>query len=188
MLLVRTSAPASFPITRVEAKAQLVVDHSDDDAYIDALIGAATTAVEQMTGRPLITQTWAMSFQNPPALVRLPKLPVQSVSSIAYFDRDNASQTATVSDFYLMKDDEKAWLEPKSGSVWPQTYDRDDAITVTFVCGYGGASDVPSPLSHAIKMLVSHWYENREVIGDRVLELPYAIESLVGLYRLGWAA
>lgn len=186
-LLNRTSAPASEPVSLTEAKAQLRVDHSDEDTYISALISTATAAVEEMTGRALITQTWSLSMNGAVDRVYLPKTPVQSIDSITYYDRDEASQTATVGNFHLFGDIYRAWVEPKDDQDWPDVFDRPDSLTISFVAGYGAASDVPVEVVLAIKLLLSHWYEHRVPVSDRLMrEVPFAVSSLVNLHRRGW--
>lgn len=183
MILTRTGAPNETPVSLADVKAHLRVGHNDDDSVLLDLIDAATASVEEMCGRALVTQTWVYSFCDPGRVVSLPKLPVQTVTAITYYDRDGVVQSADVNDFYLFKSDDFANLEPKSGSAWPQTYDRDDAITVTFVAGYGSASDVPAPIRTAITMLVGHWYD-----GAPADDVPFGVSDLVGLYRLVWVA
>lgn len=186
-LLNRTSAPATQPVTLSEAKAQLRVDGVDDDAYILSLIATATADVEEMTDRPLITQTWALSLKHPHYRVYLPKTPVQSIDSITYFDRDEVSQTATVADFHLFSDIYRAWVEPKDDKDWPDVFNRPDALTITFIAGYGAAAAVPVEVKHAILMLVSHWYEQRVAVSEKLMrEVPFSVSSLVGLHKRGW--
>jgi hypothetical protein len=39
---------------------------------------------------------------------------------------------------------------------------------------------VPTPVKHAIKMLVSHWYENREPIIDmKLMQTPFSVKALL---------
>jgi uncharacterized phiE125 gp8 family phage protein len=186
-LLNRTSDPASSPVTLAEAKTQLNVFHNDDDAYISTLILSATAAIEEMTGRPLITQTWALSVKHPHYRVHLPKTPVQSIDSITYYDRDEVQQTALVADFHLFNDIYRAWVEPKDDKDWPDVFDRPDALTISFIAGYGAASDVPVEIKHAILLLLSHWYEQRIPVSDKPMqEMPFAVSSLVGLHKRGW--
>lgn len=185
MLLNRTVDPTANIVSLSDAKDHLRITDTVDDYYVRGLIAAADAAIEEMVGRPVLTQTWAMSMNGAAGKVFLPKRPVQSVSSIAYYDRDNASQTATVSDFYLFKDEDKAWLEPKPNVVWPSTYDREDGITITFVCGY---TTIPTTIRHAALMLIAHWYEQRGATDGAAAEAPYAVKSLVGLHKVGWAA
>lgn len=186
-LLNRTSDPATEPVSLSEAKAQLRVDHSDEDTYISALISTATAAVEEMTGRALITQTWTLAMNGAVDRVYLPKTPVQSIDSIDYYDRDESSQTATVANFHLFSDIHRAWVEPKDGYDWPDVFDRPDSLTITFVAGYGAADAVPVEIGHAIKMLISHWYEQRVTVSEKLMrEVPFAVSSLVGLHKRGW--
>ncbi|MCW5861278.1 MAG: head-tail connector protein, partial [Caldilineales bacterium] len=39
-----------------------------------------------------------------------------------------------------------------------------NAIHIRFEAGYGAASAVPTRYKQALKLLVGHWYENREAI------------------------
>lgn len=186
-LLNRTSDPTTEPVSLAEAKAQLRVDHTDEDTYISALVSTATAAVEEMTGRALITQTWSLSQNGAVDRVYLPKTPVQSIDSITYYDRDEVSQTATASDFNLFSDIYRAWVEPKSNKDWPDVFDRPDSLTISFVAGYGAASDVPVEIAHAIKMLLSHWYEQRVSVSEKLMrEVPFSVSSLLGLHKRGW--
>jgi len=186
-LLNRTAAPASQPVSLSDAKTQLRVDHSEEDIYISGLVATATAAVEEMTGRALITQTWSLAMNGASGRVYLPKTPAQSISSITYYDRDEVSQTATAANFHLFSDIYRAWIEPKNGYDWPDVFDRQDSLTISYVAGYGSANAVPMELKHAILMLLSHWYEERRAVSEQLLrEVPFSVQSLVGLHRRGW--
>ena len=116
----------------------------------------------------MTTQTWAEWFAPNPSQIILSLGPVQSVSSISYYDTDNALQTSLLTNYYVLRPSTRTLIKPKTGYAWPTTFTRDDAIKVEYVIGYGDTfRDVPSTLRHAILMLVSHYYENRknELIG-----------------------
>lgn len=187
-LLNRTADPVTEPVDLSEAKAQLRVDHDDEDTYISALVSTATAAVEEMTGRALITQTWSLSQNGAVDRVYLPKTPVQSIDEITYFDRSETEQTADVADFHLFSDIYRAWVEPKDDKDWPDVFDRPDSLTISFIAGYGDdAVDLPVEIVHAIKMLLSHWYEQRVPVSDRLMrEVPFSVSSLIGLHKRGW--
>jgi len=193
LILSRTVDPAETPISIEEAKAHLRVLVNDEDASINALIGAVTgyfDIPDGVLGRALVTQTWSYSTaKTSRSRIVLPINPVQSIDSITYYDADNTQQTLTVSDFYLYKNNDWAYLEPKPDKNWPTTYGRVDAFTITFVCGYGGASDVPTPIKQAMLLLLAHWDINRSATTDvRLEELPMSVQSIVNLYRVGWVA
>lgn len=183
-LLTRVTAPVGYPVTLAQAKAQARVDFDDEDTLFTALIAAATDAVEDMSGRPLMTQTWRVATGKPEERVYL-RAPVQAITAIQFYDATNTLQTADAADYLLISDDDRAWIEPLSG--WPSLYDRADAFRVTFTAGYGVADDVPIAIRQAILLLVTHFYENREAVTALSLkDTPMAVEMLVGTKRVGW--
>jgi uncharacterized phiE125 gp8 family phage protein len=59
------------------------------------------------------------------------------------------------------------------------------AYRITFRAGHEAASEVPSPIRQAIKMLAAHYYSNREVTGvEKTGPLAYGLQSLAGRYRV----
>jgi uncharacterized phiE125 gp8 family phage protein len=179
------SSASQQPISLTDAKAHLRVDGDDENSLISSLIDAAVSAVEEETGRALAAQTWAYSTTISTGCLHLPLSPVTSVSSITYYDTDDVEQSLTVSDFYLLKDNDSAYLEPKDGTVWPTTKSRADALTVTFVTGY---LSIPPGLRQAVLLLLAHWFENREAAGKKLENLPLAYDYLTSQHKLGWVA
>lgn len=189
MFLNLVTAAAEAPVTLDEVKRSARIDTDDEDAILDGYLAAAVRSVEEMTGRALMPQTWAYSVSEPSGRhkLELPWTPVASVVSISYFDENDTAQSDTVSNYYLYKDDDKAFLEPKDGFDWPNTIDRDDAITIRFVAGYGSAGLVPEELKHAVILLATHWFEHRVPVAEKAMHnVPYSVEHLVNLYRRGW--
>lgn len=185
MLLSLVTAASALPVSLADAKAHCRVDHSDEDALISAYLEAACLAVAEMSGRVLAAETWRLSIPGASGDLRLPKSPVKSVAAITYYDRDGIEQSATVSDFHLFADEDRAILRPKDGKSWPAVQSREDALSVDFVAGYDA---LPGNLLQAILLLTGHWYQNREVVGQNVAELPLAVEAMVGISRRGWVA
>ena len=190
-ILNRTVAPTDYPVTLDDVKQNCGVEYNEHDVLLQSLIESATSQIEEMLGLYLITQTWTVSIQaTENNRLLLPLLPVQSVSALNYYDTDDADQTLTVSDFYLYKSDNWAFLEPKTGTSWPATTSRLDALTATVVCGFGnnGAS-VPANIKQAVLMLVAHWYENRAAKSDiQLYDVPFAVELIISTARRGWVA
>ena len=186
------TAPAALPITLAEAKAQLRIEHDDDDAYINRLIdvGVVTVDAKGVLGQPMISQTWALWMSATPLYeVALPLGPVQSVSAVKYYDTDGTLQTDTLSNYDVFGRSMNKTIKPKTGFAWPVAQQRSDAIKIEFVAGFGAAaSDVPDTIRHAMLMLVSFWYENREneLIGVTSKTLPFGFEDLLNLHRERW--
>lgn len=189
-LALNTAATAS-PVTVAEVKANARIDGDDEDALVAAYIAAAVRSIEEMTGRALMAQTWDYKTYGLKGnrKIKLPKVPVSAISAVTYFDRDNAEQSLSAGNFLLYTADDKAIVQPSDGTDWPSTYDRPDAVKITFVAGYSSASDVPEGLRQAVILLATHWFEHRAPVGDgKAMPIPFAIEHLVGLDRVGWVA
>lgn len=188
--LVRVTAPATAPISLAEAKAQMRVEGGDEDSIIQRLIDAAVAFVDVqgVLGFAMITQTWAEWLGPNQSTVYLSLGPVQSVSSIKYYDIDGNLQTATLADFNIFGTPNRITIAPKTNKAWPITQTRDDAIKIEYVIGYGSTSAaVPQTVRHALLMLVSHWYENREASSEKQMaNLPYGFAEMIGIERNHW--
>jgi uncharacterized phiE125 gp8 family phage protein len=192
-LLRRTVEPTLEPVTTAEAKEHMSVDHNLDDALISGFVKAATRNVEELIGKALLAQTWELKLPavHSRAMIFLPRFPVISITSIAYLDAAEETQAATVADYLLYGDEDCAWLEPKRDKTWPAAIlDRRDALTITFVAGFGtAAADVPAHLKLAIKMAAAHYYSNRDAVGSvEMHELPMGVQLQCGISRKGWVA
>lgn len=185
------TAATEVPVSQAEIKAHCRVDHDDDNGLLDALVLAATAHVEERVGKRLLQQTWRSTWDGRglQRIVDLPVVPVVSVDSISFIDRDGQEGTATVADFHLVKSEDEAWLEPKAGNAWPVVAAEPGALWVTYKAGFGSAADsVPPNLVLAIKQIVAHWYEHREtmVFGASVNEVPMMAQVLINQSRIGW--
>lgn len=191
----RVAAPSVPLATLAEAKAWLRVDFADDDDLIEALVAAATDHVDGgsgVLGRALITQSWSLTLSSFPETDRLylPVPRVHSVTSITYRDSADVEQVLAADQYRLVAEDDEAVIELVSGGSWGQTGDRTDAVTVTYVTGYGdAASDVPQAIRTAVLLLVGHWYETRRAVTDKgYSDLPMGVKALLANYRVarGW--
>ena len=157
-----STPPASEPVTLSEAKTHLRVDVSTDDTYITTLITAARQIVEKYLNRALINTTYTVLFDRLPTCIKLLYSPVSSVTSISYKDTAGASQTLNSSLYVVDTHNEPGQITPAYGADYPSTYGQADAVTVTYVAGYGAsASDVPDAIKQMILILIGDMYDNR---------------------------
>jgi len=181
-----TSQPAVEPLTVAEAKAHLRVDHSVDDTYIESLIKAARVACENHQNRAYITQTRKLYLDDFPCncrYIELPYAPLQSVTSITYYDVDGNSQTWSSSLYQVDTKAEPGVVMPVYGEDFPEAREEKlNAVTITYVCGYGGTSaSVPETIRHAMRLMIGDFYNQREdtVIGNIVNTMPRGVEALL---------
>ncbi|WP_257556425.1 head-tail connector protein [Sphingobium sp. CFD-2] len=184
---VRTVAPSSAILSLADAKAHLRVLHDDEDALITALIAAAEAHLDGFSGvlgRALVTQEWERSFDAFPACnsFRLPLGPLGDEVTLSYFDADDVEQT--FSDFHAVSDAIGPMIVLQDGATWPSTAARPDAVKVAWRCGYGDVADVPPAIIHAAKLMIGHWYANREAATpDPFAQMPLAVDALLAPLR-----
>jgi len=180
-----TVPPALDPISIAEAKAHCRVTSTDEDGLIAGYILAARQYVESICGMALITQTVEAYFDSF-ALLMLPRWPVQSVTSISYLDNAGAAQTLSPSDYHVNSKARPAYVSRTYTGSWPDTYTRDNAVTVTLVVGFGDSpGSIPEPVRMAMLLLIGNWYENREATSPTTMaEIPFAAATLLAPYRV----
>jgi len=187
MPTVIKTEPEAEPITVDVMQDHLRVDSDDEETLIESLITTARITVEHWTARQLITATWNLYLDAFKAEIRVPYPPLQSVSSIKYYDTGGTQQTLDSSVYTVDTYAKPGRVVEAYSQTWPSTRSIINAVDVEFVAGYGAAgSDVPEPLLQAMKLLVGHWFENREgvLIGVTARELPLAVQSLIFPYRI----
>ena len=182
--------PAAEPVSLAQAKIHCRVDHTADDDILTNLIVAARQWCEQIMRRSIMTQTRTLSLDDwPNGMIQLPFSKAQSIVSIQYYDQNSNVQTLHAASYYTDFISEPARISFAPATALPVAeIDRINSITVTYVAGYGDASDVPQAISQAILLLVGHWYENREasIVAVSIADVPMATTALLSTYRISW--
>ena len=171
MRLVLVTAPAAPPIMLAEVKAQARVGHDDEDLLIQHYIDAATAWLDGpagILGRCLVTQTWRAELAAVTGPIRLP-FPDTVISSAVFTDAEGGELIHE-----LALQDQHRLLRLRSGLGRP--------VAITFTAGYGAPADVPAAIRQAMLLLVTQWYEHRQVTGTGST-LPFAVEALLAPYR-----
>jgi len=188
--LVLKTAPTLEPVTASEAKTHMRVTISDDDTYITTLISVARKHVEHITNRALVSQTWNYYLDNFPYNSRALKMPIgglSSVTSITYTDADAVDTVWAASNYIVDTKSIPGQIVLGYGLDWPSFVERPvNAVNIEFVAGYGSAaSSVPEGIRQAILLLISHWYDNRELVTDLALRrVPETVQALLYPYRI----
>lgn len=160
------TGPTEYPITLEEVKEHLRVDTNDFDAEIQSLIDEGTKYIEDSTGHKLITQTWTYKLDQFSDVIKIPFYPLSSVSSITYLDDNNASQTLSTGYYVVDSSSKPGRITQAYNQSYPTTYPTTNAVTITFVCGFGDALDTPERFKRAIKLYIQYMFDMDKLAGD----------------------
>lgn len=197
------------PISLSAAKTYCRVDTTDDDDLISSLIIAARRYVERETGLALRTQTWVAVIDRWPdgqgqgfggqwwdgvqqapislitstTTIEIPKRPFQSVTNIKLRDAYGTLTTVDSSVYFAEVSDMRGRVNRVLGQIWPVVIlANSGAIEITFTAGFDASpySGIPDDLKAVIKMLVKHWYDNRELVADgRIGNTPVHVSEIL---------
>lgn len=188
--LVTPPTAEPFDVTAAKVHLRVDVDQTDEDALIESLITAAREAIEARTGRALLEQAWALTFDRFPSSrlqpIDLPRLPLKEITKISYVDASGATVIVAPAAYLVERSLNRARITPAYGQVWPTARCAANAVRVEFTAGYT-AETLPKALVAAMKLLVGSWYLNREhvVTGTIATELPDTVSALLGPYVVG---
>jgi len=177
--IVQVTPSNALPVSLSDARLQCsLLDDRHDDLLLSYILAAAAY-VEGYTRARLATQT--VRFTGGSFPVRLPIYPVQSITTVQYFDSDNASQTLTSADYYITV----GGINPKITPVvsWPSVYTRPDAVSITAEVGF---SSTPADIKAAVLMRVKEMFDRRgeSVSGASLTPSAISIASLLGPHRM----
>lgn len=179
------TAPTVEPISIDDVKPFLRLgDFTTDDGLIRDLI---TTVREQVEARgyALINQTLVMRMDCFPTVIKLPRAPLVSVTSIQYVDVDGVTQTLAASKYDVDTSSVPARITPAYNESWPLTRSEIDAVTVTFVAGYGAnPSDVPERVRTAMKIDLATLYYCRIGLSDTPVHSLPTVDRLLDNHTL----
>lgn len=177
------TAPAKI-VDLADVKKHLRVPFSDDDTYISSLIDSAQYHIEGWNGwlgRCFVSQVWEQNFECLDLSLKSP-FPDLISAVVKYIDTNGDEQTIDNSNYYTVD----------NGVVFKSTYsipdtevDNPEPVTVEWTCG---VTNVPPDVKLAVKMLIAHWYENREAVvpNERRVEydqVPLAFKSILERYH-----
>jgi len=186
------TAPTSEPVTVAQMRAQIRQDAAImiDDTLVTSLIVSCTRLVEDYIGYRLMTQTWRQWLDDDEVdyVISLgyPLAPLQSVSSVKFYDEDDSATTATASTYYTLTQSRTSKVALKSSNTWPTvTNGREfNFCAVEAVVGFGSDRDAISEAEFfiaqgAIKSLVYYLYASRGNFDSQRLVIPGAVNVAI---------
>lgn len=185
----RTTDAETEPITAQDLKDWSRITESTEGAIVQGVIKTARLWAEVFTDRAFITQTWKIYLDTFPRCgeITLPNPPIQSVTSIEYYDSNGDLQTFSSSNYQVDIVSEPGRLVLNDDVTWPSTETgRINSVIVTYVAGWASRDEVPEDIKTAIKQLAAHLFEHRESHSDgfEVKNVPMTLTYQLWPYRM----
>jgi uncharacterized phiE125 gp8 family phage protein len=178
-------------ISLADAKRHLKVETDDEDAYIAALIAAAGAFIEDRTGFVCPRrEEERFGFDGFCRKIELLRRPIDPATvSVSYLD--GSGETQTLAEVRLVEKNGTTRILPPIGRTFPTPARTEGAVSVLASVGYPAATDeaevaCSDSLKHAARLLVGHFYRNREAVvtGTTSSDLQFAVDSLLDADRL----
>ncbi len=149
------------PVTIADAKAFARIEFPDDDPIVAGLISAAREYVEAALGRTVAPRVRQVFFQgfltsggyynrfirsmgpNPwwlpsaQGIMQIRQPPLQGLMNVQYVDTSSGNLLEILSSQLVISTGTPGRVMPTYGGVWPLARPQIDAVSFTFVAGYG---------------------------------------------------
>lgn len=182
LAVMRTDGPDEQPVTVPDIQRHVRVNDADEevDWFLDQIC-AATDLLQTMAGKQFVTATYELKRDGFPtrSWLELPHPPLLAVSSVAYTDIAGDAQTWASSNYDVDTHHVPGRIVLVHNGSWPSARSHWDSVTVTYTAGYGAASAVPDAIKHAYRLLIGHWYWNREAVGRVPNEIAFTVNALI---------
>jgi uncharacterized phiE125 gp8 family phage protein len=175
------TAPATYPITLDEAKAQLRVTDSSSDTLIQGLIPAATKFCQSAVQRVFVAQTleWVLPCWRDVLALPLAPVTADQVAWIKYVDWSTQTQQMLDPSAYVVQPTAASVrILPAFGKFWPLVFARSsEPIVIRFDAGYEDPADLPGNVKTAILLMLRHIYTLGETSMSVMSETVFGVSQ-----------
>lgn len=181
LVLTSDLADQEMVVTVEDVKTQCRIPQEviEEEGLLESYIRTAQSLVEKHTGYALWTQTRKLFLNGFPCeKIKLYVRPLVSVA-VKYYNRSEVLTTVSSSNYYSNLLVTPGWVYPKPNSDWPTDLsDNPQPVQLEIVCGYDDRNQVPHEAKSAIRLLVGHWFRNREAVGRVTEQVKFTYSSL----------
>lgn len=174
--LERYTEAAQPAVSVCDLKFQVSVDDDYFNDILEAFGDSAQAYIESVTGKVLSSSIFDLYLDYwPDESFMFSHGPVTSITSISYLV--DGVYTTVSADIYTLGRGKVVTqgIVLNDGYQWPTGGDSvADCVRVRYVAG-----ETNKAANQAIKLLVAHWFENRDAAGDSVSEIPFGVKALL---------
>lgn len=181
----RKTTTYAMPIDLEKLKLHLKVEHTEEDAYITDLATAAGSLWEERVGQAVMQAEYVSVVSRFSSFVGGLRGPVSAASAVRYVGETGAEVSLDASAYALSahRPDSLLFRDWHNYRLYPNS---PEPIVITYTAGYETPEQVPPLIQQFIRLMVAHWYENRqEVIPgvNGIQQVPLGAQSLIDLER-----
>lgn len=179
--IVKTASEELLDLASVKAHLRtLPSDTEEDDLVLLPLITAAREYCENLTDCGFIPQT--IKAYPTDVQTHLPRAPITKITSVTIYHDDGTSETLSAdSDYSCDLDDGLLVIHAELDGLR-----KFNPIAVEYEAGY---SELPPIVAEAMKLLIGHWYANRESVqtgATTAVEIAETTKAILKQYRRWW--
>jgi len=175
---------ANEPLSLDDIKDVLNIDDecTEFDDLLFSYISGARHLVESQTNFKLGVATIDCVYEKFKSELWMDIGNIATVDYVKYYDSDNVLTTLAATEYEADLISFPARLRSVYNVSFPSTYTRYDAVTIRVTT----SEDYPLPLLTAMKMIIGHWYENRQdvITGTIAVVIPQTSRYIMDIYRL----
>lgn len=152
-----TTPSTAIPLDVSDADDHLRGLYADDSTHLVRLIRAAAAYIENDLGIALLDTVYNETFAcwDDWGKFRLGRAPLDTLTSVKYYDTDEAEQTWTNTNYITTGVPE---IEIAADVTLPSVSTRQYPWSVQYTAGYGTATtDIPLVAQQAMRMIVEDW-------------------------------
>jgi uncharacterized phiE125 gp8 family phage protein len=185
-----TTSPAQEPVTPSSVVGFLRASCSAEElADAAGFIAVAREFAEGFTGRAFMLSAWRVVSDGwCGGVLTLDRSPLVAVSAVKYWPESGAQVTLDPGEYLVITSTEPGRVQI-TGDL-PALAARADAVQIEFTAGATDAGAVPATLRHAVRLLATHYCENRSKNGTfDPTDIPNGVRNLLESQRVGgWVA
>ena len=160
-----------------EAKAHLRILHTNEDFYLNSLLGVITTSIENNLDKDLVDTTYSLYIYSAIAIgeeIHFPNSPIYNVTGAIIKDRETVIASAEYS--YTFTDEYIKFIS------LPANY---TSIEVVYKKGFESSEDLPTPIKQAALLMLSdlYLYRGSIIVGKSIMILEKSIAALLRPYQ-----
>ena len=181
---VKTGGSPDQLYTAADQKSFSRITTSAEDDLIDTFIKTATAKAENNTRIAFLDTTFEAFYDEFPYKMYIPRGVVSSITSVSYYGTSNSLQTVDLANLDIDLKSKPAIIKAKEDFTFPETYERQNAVIIEFVAGYGAdKTAVPEDILTAVKLFVGALYDGDRMDKRAGNAMPTAAEVLLRPYE-----